>query len=406
MVAVSAVASSTELISRYRAIRARTRSLFTIPIDDAYFDRPIPLRNPIVFYDGHLPAFAINTLIKLARREKGIDSNFETLFARGIDPADASAVRDDPGLWPSRDEVAAYGREAERLIERALADLDDNDPVQREAAANILEHELMHQETFVYLLHAMGYERKLSPGSSRAEGEGSTEQTALNGPQRAVKIEAGIAILGNDGSSFGWDNEFPQHRVRVEAFEIDRFNVTNGEYLEYMRATGADAPHFWARRTGEWFWRSMFDLIPLPLDWPVYATHDEATAYAKWKGARLMTEAEWHRAVEGLDWRSLRGNFDFTRWEPQPVGQANASAHGVYDLVGNGWEWTSTAFAGFAGFEPMNTYPQYSADFFDGQHFVLKGASPATARDSVRPSFRNWFRPNYPYVYATFRCVR
>jgi len=93
---------------------------------------------------------------------------------------------------------------------------------------------------------------------------------------------------------------------------------------------------------------------------------------------------------------------------PVPVGSypSTASVHGVHDLIGNGWEWTSTIFAPFAGFAPMRSYPEYSADFFDGQHFVMKGASPATARELLRPSFRNWFRARYPYVYATFRCVK
>jgi gamma-glutamyl hercynylcysteine S-oxide synthase len=85
---------------------------------------------------------------------------------------------------------------------------------------------------------------------------------------------------------------------------------------------------------------------------------------------------------------------------------AGASAWGVHDLVGNGWEWTSTQFDGFPGFEPLSSYPVYSTDFFDGKHYVLKGASPVTARELIRASFRNWFRPNYPHVYATFRCVK
>ncbi|HEX3581404.1 MAG TPA: SUMF1/EgtB/PvdO family nonheme iron enzyme, partial [Thermoanaerobaculia bacterium] len=171
---------------------------------------------------------------------------------------------------------------------------------------------------------------------------------------------------------------------------------------------------------GQWFWRGMFELIPLPLDWPVYAMQDEATAYAKWKGMRIPTEAEYHRAAFGTpsgDERSYpwgeelpdasRGNFDLSHWDPVPIGSYpnGASAWGVHDLVGNGWEWTSTEFGGFDGFEPMASYPVYSTDFFDGKHYVMKGASPATARHLVRRSFRNWFRPNYPYVYATFRCA-
>ncbi len=79
--------------------------------------------------------------------------------------------------------------------------------------------------------------------------------------------------------------------------------------------------------------------------------------------------------------------------------------HGVHELIGNGWEWTSTVFGPFDGFTPMRAYPEYSADFFDGRHYVMKGASPATARALIRSSFRNWFRGNYPYVYAKFRTV-
>ena len=102
------------------------------------------------------------------------------------------------------------------------------------------------------------------------------------------------------------------------------------------------------------------------------------------------------------------GNFDFERWDPEPVGvrPGSASAFGVHDLIGNGWEWTSTLFGPFEGFTPLPSYPEYSADFFDGDHFVMKGASPLTSRALVRRGFRNWFRPRYPYVYATFRCAR
>ena len=84
---------------------------------------------------------------------------------------------------------------------------------------------------------------------------------------------------------------------------------------------------------------------------------------------------------------------------------AGASAFGVQDLVGNGWEWTRTKFEPLPGFKPMSFYPGYSANFFDGKHYVMKGGSPRTAACMLRPSFRNWFQPHYPYVYTTFRCV-
>jgi formylglycine-generating enzyme required for sulfatase activity len=101
------------------------------------------------------------------------------------------------------------------------------------------------------------------------------------------------------------------------------------------------------------------------------------------------------------------GNFDFERWDPTPVGShaQGRSAFGVEDILGNGWEWTSSLFAPFTGFEPFPFYPGYSANFFDGKHYVMKGGSPRTGACMLRRSFRNWFQPHYPFVYASFRGV-
>ncbi len=217
---------------------------------------------------------------------------------------------------------------------------------------------------------------------------------------------------------FGWDNEFDAHTVTVDEFDIDRHSVTNAEYLPFVEAGHAEPPAFWARQDGAWFWRGMFAMIPLPPAWPVYVSQQDASAFAASRGRRLMTEAEFHRAAYGTPsgaerfypWGSerpdrSRGQFDFASWEPVPAGSRpdGASAWGVHDLVGNGWEWTSSIFTPFPGFEAMPSYPEYSAEFFDGQHYVMKGASAGTARELIRPSFRNWFRPDYPYVYAKFR---
>jgi gamma-glutamyl hercynylcysteine S-oxide synthase len=169
---------------------------------------------------------------------------------------------------------------------------------------------------------------------------------------------------------------------------------------------GGPAPHFWLRKGSEWFYRGMFEDIPLPPEWPVYVSHEQASEYASWKGKRLPSEAEYHRALCGTPAISpdpVRDNYDFRRWDPIPAGSSPANRLGVAQLVGNGWEWTSTAFHPFPGFQPFSFYPGYSANFFDGQHYVLKGASPRTAARLARPSFRNWFRASYPHAYATFR---
>jgi formylglycine-generating enzyme required for sulfatase activity len=416
--------SRRQAVEWYRAGRARSKRVFAIPRPEAYYDRPIHLRNPIVFYDGHLPAFAVNTLIKLALQQPGIDEHYEILFARGIDPDSPEAAKSPTDLWPKRHEVEAYGAAADKLIEHALCDgpIDDGAVPQRqrgEAAMAILEHEPMHQETLLYMFHEMQYERK-APCAPLHEAK-PPKPSGKHRRGEMCAVRGGKVTLGTsvEEIGFAWDNELPAHEVRVADFHIDRDNVTNGEYLEFVH-TGAQPPHFWARREGEWYWRGMFGLLPLPLDAPVYVTQEEADAYARWRGKRLPTEAEYHRAAystpSGVErpqpWGDeppdpTRGNFGFASWDPVPVGSypAGASAWGVRDLVGNGWEWTSTVFNGFPGFQPMASYPVYSSDFFDGQHYVLKGASPATAPELIRRSFRNWFRGNYPYVYATFRCV-
>jgi formylglycine-generating enzyme required for sulfatase activity len=409
------------LIEWYRDGGRMTRELFAIPKAEAYYDRPIPLRNPIVFYEGHIPAFAVNTLIKLALKHDGIDADFERLFARGIDPENEDAAKTPTDFWPARGDIQAYGREADDLIFRALCDgpIDDGAAPQTrnaEAVFTVLEHEQMHQETLLYLFHELPYEKKNAIAPLRRSGAVAPRDVVKD----MVRIPAGEATLGGTRGDFGWDNEFPRMRVNVGEFSIDRHDVTNGDYLEFVEATDSNPPHFWSKHDGTWQWRGLFEWKPLPLDAPVYVTHDEATAYAKWRGKRLPTEGEYHRAAFGtpsgeerlFPWGSAQpktshGNFAFTHWDPVAIGSypGGASAWGVHDLIGNGWEWTSTLFDAFPGFEAMSSYPQYSVDFFDGKHYVMKGASPATPPELIRRGFRNWFRPSYPYAYATFRCA-
>ena len=427
------------LVSWYRRNRERSRTIFDLLTADAYYDQPIALRHPIVFYEGHLPAFSFNTLIKRALGRPGIDDRLERLFARGIDPSDASGAPQEQ--WPARDVVRAFADEADRRVLEALANEELDRPGhplldQGEAAFTILEHEAMHQETLLYMWHRLPFDRKRKPTAYAASVDGRVPAVEW------IEVPAGVATLGVDRRSipFGWDNEFPAHEVRVGPFAVQRHDVTNAAFLEFVDAGGYQTeqlwraddwawvqherlthPLFWERHDGRWYWRGMFELIPLPLSWPVYVSQAEASAYARWRGARLLSEAEYQRAAFGTPdgqerphpWGNdepspSHGVFDFSSWDPEAAGShpAGRSAWGVEDLVGNGWEWTSTTFAPFPGYRAMASYPEYSTDFFDGEHFVMKGASPATARELLRPSFRNWFRPRYPYVYAAFRCAR
>ncbi len=407
------------LLAWYRRNRERTASLFALIDDDAYVAQPIPLRHPFVFYDGHLPAFSLLTLNERALGEEPVDPALERLFERGIDPesahAAASLTRTD---WPSRAAVEAFARACDERVERAIAHgriVDAEMPrlARGQAVFTLLEHEQMHHETLAYIVHRLD---EASKGRVRQEHHDG----ALAAP-RMRTVDAGVATLGaqRDAIPFGWDNEFGCHEVDVPAFSMQHRPVTNGDWLTFV-AAGGPVPPFWVRRDGEFFLRAMFDELPLPRSWPVYVTHRDAAAYAAWKRMRLPTEAEFHRAAfatpHGHDrpypWgdgapNPMYGNFDFERFDPEPVDAhpAGTSAWGIDDLIGNGWEWTATPFQPFPGFEPMASYPQYSADFFDGKHYVLKGASPVTGRELIRRSFRNWFYADYPYLFAKFRLV-
>src|SRR5438876_975184 len=313
-----------DLLSHFEEARFRTDELFQMVRSHALYERPIVERHRIVFYLGHLEAFDWNLICAGRFGMKSFHSEFDRLFAFGIDPINGNLPDDQPADWPGEAEIHAYNRRVRNAVDQCL---------------------------------------------DRA----SEDQRLWSEP--------------------AW---------------------------EWVVTSGIRHPKFWKHQSGNWMLRTMFGEIPFQPSWPVYVSHAEAEAYARWTHKSLPTEAQFHRAAFGTSdgnerlypWGNVtpqprHGNFNFAGWTPSPVDahpQGN-SAFGVADLIGNGWEWTSTIFAPFPGFEALPFYPGYSANFFDGGHYVLKGGSPRTASLLLRRSFRNWFQPYYPNIYASFRCV-
>jgi formylglycine-generating enzyme required for sulfatase activity len=392
--------ASTAIIERSEALRAelvsarqQTDSLFRLISPGSLYERPIPERHRLIFYLGHFEAFDWNVLARYGLGQPSFHAEFDRLFERGIDPPPGQARQDSPHDWPSQTEVEQYGAKTRDWIDSHWNGLN---PWLQQL---VIEHRHMHAETFAYLLHALPYDRKISLSE-----EPRAQRPAPPNPM--IPIAAGTATLGKSRDSFGWDNEHLAHRISGPAFRISKFKVSNGEYLDFVRQ-GGRAPHFWTLAHGQWFYRGMFAQMPLPLDWPVWVTWQQASAYAQWRGLALPTEAQFHRAAALSPPDPLRDNFGYHRWDPIAVdaGHEKADAGAPVQMTGNGWEWTRDVFAPFSGFEADPAYPAYSADFFDGEHYVMKGASPRTAPILTRPSFRNWFRPDYPYIYAGFRVV-
>ena len=438
-----------DLDQRFQSVWQRTDRIFAIVAADAMLERPIALRHPFIFYLGHLPAFAWNHVCRGVLGRPSFDARLDKIFDRGIDPDVDDPTRchphpEVPDAWPDVDDVLAYRDRVRSEILKSLAEVatSSSTSIMAEndrAVLMALEHEQMHQETLLYIVQQLAAERKVRPRLRPLY----PVRDALR--SRPIEIPGGPATLGADfdGLDFGWDNEFPRVTVPVPGFVMDSTPVTNAEFLEFVAAGGYDDRRFWraddwtwkdrARlahptvwtfRDGAWFYRTLLDELPLVAarDWPVYVSLAEAHAYARWRGGRLPSEAEFHRAAyaepgggeRAFPWGSdepgpEHGNFHFACWSPVPVGShpAGASAWGVHELVGNGWEWTETVFGPFLNFRAyIPSYPGYSADFFDGKHYVLKGASWATDAQLIRRSFRNWYQARYPYVFAKFRCVR
>jgi len=424
-------------LERLKTAWQRSDRLFALLTDEAWRQQPIALRQPLLFYLGHLPAFAWNQLGRGLLGRQSFRPDFDTLFERGIDPTDVDAY-EPQAVWPERGAVLDYKDRVRAELAEALSDPGfprDGAPV----VAMVVEHELMHQETLPYMMQELEHGLKRRP----ADWPGLPDAAEPRGT-RQLEVPEGEAILGAFPGSvpFGWDNEFPAHRVHVPAFAIDEHPVTNADLVEFVEDGGYVEPRLW--RGDDWAWRTRQCLLQPPswrrddqgfrvrglledvpferaAQWPAVVSWAEAAAYARWRGARLPTEAEWHRAARGTPSDGERrwpwgdeppsgrhGSFHFRHASPVPVGShpSGASAWGVQELVGNGWEWTGTPFAPFPGFQPMPRYPGYSADFFDGAHFVLLGGSWATDEALLRPSFRNWFQPHYPYVFSKFRCAR
>jgi len=430
--------------------RQQTDALFDLVKPDSLYERPISERHRIIFYIGHLEAFDWNLFHERALGLKPFHPEFDRLFAFGIDPVGGGLPTDQPSDWPSIAAVQDYVQKIRAVLDEKLthalldSSLSTSDGFPLTTLLNVaVEHRLMHAETLAYMLHQLPLDRK----------KPQTEPLSLITSavvHRSIEIPAGVVTLGlsRSSDSFGWDNEYEAHSVEVPSFAIDQYKVTNQQYLDFMAAGGYETPVFWSdgdindgnknegwnwktrqgishpafwRRQGQqWLYRAMFDDIPLPLDWPAYVSQAEAKAYARWAGKSLPTEAEWQRAAYATPQGDERpypwgneapvhsfGNFDFARWSPVPVNEfpRGQSAFGVHGMVGNGWEWTSTEFAPFPGFEPFPFYRGYSADFFDGKHFVMKGGSARTAACMLRRTFRNWFQAHYQFIYTGFRCV-
>jgi iron(II)-dependent oxidoreductase len=302
------------------------------------------------------------------------------------------------------DELRSYMSEVRERTLDVLdeVDLDGNERLLRDGFVYglILAHEHQHNETMLQLLQMVeAYEPvERDPGPA---GE-----AVADGPEM-VRVEGGEVEIGDPGAGFAYDNERPRHTVELAPFEIDRTPVTNAAYAAFVEETGAEPPLYWERDgEGGWARTTMGETRAVDPRHPVvHVDLPAAEAFAAWAGKRLPSEQEWEAAARGSD--RERANLDHLAFGTAPAaayGDAAADC-GALQMLGNVWEWTSSDFVGYPGFEAF-PYDEYSKVFFGPEHTVLRGGAWATRRDVIRSTFRNWDLPIRRQIFSGLRCTR
>ncbi len=356
-----------------RLAEARERTLELIePLDDDQLNAVYsPILSPLAWDLGHIANFEELWLVQTIGEHAPLHGDLGRFYDAIENP------RKTRGELPILRDAELRGYMAD-VRERALDVLDTVDvspeaenPLLREGFVYemLLAHELQHNETMLQMLQLVdGYESDVVDAAL-----GFAPVPA--GPE-AVTIPPGEYEIGAPERGFAYDNERGRHAVELAAFEIDRVPVGNGAFAEFVEATGAEPPLYWERDGGGWVSTARGRRTAVEPDHPVvHVSWDQAVAFAAWAGKRLPTEAEWEAARPRLE------------------------------SVGHAWEWTSSHFLAYPGFEAF-PYREYSEAFFGDEHKVLRGSSWATHPEVVRPSFRNWDLPQRRQIFSGLRCAR
>jgi gamma-glutamyl hercynylcysteine S-oxide synthase len=381
--------------------RRRTLQLLA-PLSDEQLNRVYSqILSPLAWDLGHIANFEELWLVQTVGGREPLRGELGRLYDAIENPR---AIRNELPILRGV-ELRAY---LEDVRARALDVLDGVDLESAEdpllAGGFVYElliaHEHQHCETMLQLIQMIdGYEpvESIAPPRPDAVGEGP----------EMVLVEGGPAEIGMGADGFAYDNERPRHTVELDSFWIDRAPVTNGDYAEFVRETGAETPMYWEPDGDGWWFRTAMgrrDTVD-PAEPVVHISWHEADAFARGAGKRLPTEQEWEVAARGAD--AERANLDQLSFGCARVGAYGdaPSECGALHMLGDVWEWTSSDFLAYPGFKAF-PYPEYSEVFFGDTYKVLRGGAWATRRNVVRTTFRNWDLPERRQIFAGLRCAK
>jgi iron(II)-dependent oxidoreductase len=371
------------------------------PLSDEQLNRVYsPILSPLIWDLGHIANFEELWLVQRIGGREPLRGELGALYDAIEQPR---KVRGELPILRAG-EVQPYMEQVRERTLEVLEDieLDPADPLLWEGFVYemLLAHEHQHNETMLQLIQMVeSYE------PSAVDTDPGREPVA-EGPEM-VAVDGGRLQIGAPPSGFAYDNERPRHEVELKPFLIDRTPVTNSAYAEYLEHTGAHPPMYWHRDgDGGWIRTVMGHSEPVQPELPViHVSWHEADAFARWAGKRLPSEAEWEAAAAGAD--RDRANLNQLAFGCAPAGAYGdgASDCGAVQMLGDVWEWTSSDFVAYPGFEAF-PYPEYSEVFFGHTYKVLRGGAWASRRDVIRTSFRNWDLPERRQIFAGVRCAR
>ncbi|BFZ56604.1 hypothetical protein PYCC9005_003651 [Savitreella phatthalungensis] len=390
--------------------------------DNMLLSKPIDLRNPCIFYIGHIPTFLD---IHLARVDGGkyINSAYTQIFERGIDPdvddpTQCHAHSECPDTWPDLAELLQFRDQVRQRLRKVYASGRIEERRVGRAIFTGYEHEAMHAETLLYML--LQSNNTLPPpgvhnDNPMQHAEPLKSTSWIDMPATTFSVGMNDVEGSSTGTFFGWDNEKPARQVSVAPFSIASRPVTNAEYKKYLLSQPEKQQTVPCSWTADGKVKTVFGAVDLDRagNWPVMASYDELEAYAHWAGARLPTYEELRLFIDSsasvsagttnTPFNNVHGAcVNFSQWQPADL--CDKESPQVYTGV---WEWTSTPFHAHEGFVPSEIYPGYSADFFDSKHNIVLGGSWATiGRIAARKSFVNWYQRNYGYAWTGCRLVK
>jgi ergothioneine biosynthesis protein EgtB len=405
------------LASRYLTVREETLRL-AAPLSEADLTiQAAEFASPGKWHLAHTTWFFEEFFLTQLPRPWQRTNGFDYLFNSYYEAVGERHPRGQRGLItrPTLAEVLDYRQRVDRAVLQAC---EDGFETALHAIVEVgLHHEQQHQELF---LTDMLYHFAQNPLQPAYQSALPSLQTVAAIPSRMVPFEEGLYDIGHQGEGFGFDNEFPRHKVYLQPFRMSSHLVTNADWMAFMEDGGYENPLLWLSdgwsqvQREEWrmplYWQetasggfsamTLSGLRPVVPAAPVtHISYFEADAYARWAGKRLPLEAEWEVAAVQ---QPIAGHFaDRRRYQPQPL--AGSEEEPLFQLYGDVWEWTASPYQGYPRFKVSEgAVGEYNGKFMNNQ-YVLRGGSCVTPAGHIRATYRNFFYPHQRWQFTGLR---